>query len=371
MFQHRRLKELPYTGGVSVVAEAESVDPRLGKMALDLLRALQWDGVAMVEFRFDSDTGRAALLEVNGRYWGSLPLSFRAGLDFPALRRAALLGEARQVEPYRVGVRIRSTSAAISRMLGILSDWRAGKLPSRRFLGECAGFLADFGPRTYDAIWWWRDPAPAIAEYTYFLRLAVRSLKRRLVPKPLADIRAIQSSEGLGVAWLMARRLWFRRTPRSSSLPAAPKSILFICSGNILRSPMSEALLLRRFTSTDATDIRVASAGLHAKTGRGADLRGIDAARKLGVDLSNHRAQLLTDELVANFDVIIGMDVQNEAIYLSRFRSPEAQRKFRLLGDLVFNGRTIEDPYSGSQADIERTYLRLQEAIDILGGQLH
>src|SRR5437868_1681499 len=68
VFQHRRLKELPYTGGVAVLAISEAPDPDLVRAALTLLRALEWEGVAMVEFRYDRLTRSASLMEVNGRY---------------------------------------------------------------------------------------------------------------------------------------------------------------------------------------------------------------------------------------------------------------------------------------------------------------
>jgi predicted ATP-grasp superfamily ATP-dependent carboligase len=83
VFQHRRVRELPFTGGVSVAAQSEPVDPGLLEYAVALLRTLDWSGVAMVEFRRDFATGRTVFMEVNGRFWGSLALSIHAGLDFP------------------------------------------------------------------------------------------------------------------------------------------------------------------------------------------------------------------------------------------------------------------------------------------------
>src|SRR5271155_3638049 len=82
VFQHRRLKELPYTGGFSVIAVAEAPDPSLIESSLALLQAMQWDGIAMVEYKVNSD-GQAVLMEVNGRYWGTIALAISAGIDFP------------------------------------------------------------------------------------------------------------------------------------------------------------------------------------------------------------------------------------------------------------------------------------------------
>jgi predicted ATP-grasp superfamily ATP-dependent carboligase len=83
VFQHRRLQELPYGGGVAVTAVAEPPDPSLVHSCLDLLRALRWNGIAMVEFKVNPADGQAVLMEVNGRYWGTISLPVIAGIDFP------------------------------------------------------------------------------------------------------------------------------------------------------------------------------------------------------------------------------------------------------------------------------------------------
>src|SRR4029453_10687251 len=82
VFQHRRLHELPLSGGGSTYRVSQAVDQRLRDYASALMAALDWTGVAMVEFRVDRQTGDAVLMEINGRFWGSLPLSSRAGLAF-------------------------------------------------------------------------------------------------------------------------------------------------------------------------------------------------------------------------------------------------------------------------------------------------
>lgn len=81
-FQHRRLREVPVTGGASAYRQAVALDPELLGYACDMLRELAWSGLAMVEFRIGREGPR--LMEVNGRIWGSLPLATSAGVDFPA-----------------------------------------------------------------------------------------------------------------------------------------------------------------------------------------------------------------------------------------------------------------------------------------------
>jgi predicted ATP-grasp superfamily ATP-dependent carboligase len=58
-----------------------------------LLGQFDWQGVAMVEFKVEANTGTPYLLEVNGRFWGSLQLAIDAGVDFPALLVDAATGK--------------------------------------------------------------------------------------------------------------------------------------------------------------------------------------------------------------------------------------------------------------------------------------
>jgi predicted ATP-grasp superfamily ATP-dependent carboligase len=107
-FCHRRLLEKPPSGGVSVRAESVPPDPDLVAQAERLLRHFGWTGVAMVEFKRDSVTGTPYLMEVNGRFWGSLQLAIDAGVDFPRLLLSQASGASvAPVEHYRVGVRRR------------------------------------------------------------------------------------------------------------------------------------------------------------------------------------------------------------------------------------------------------------------------
>jgi predicted ATP-grasp superfamily ATP-dependent carboligase len=107
-FAHRRLREWPPSGGVSVYAESIEGDGTLFGRSIALLERLGWCGVAMVEYKVDAATGTPYLMEVNGRFWGTLQLAIDAGVDFPALLLAAVRGEpVKPVLSYRAGVRTR------------------------------------------------------------------------------------------------------------------------------------------------------------------------------------------------------------------------------------------------------------------------
>jgi predicted ATP-grasp superfamily ATP-dependent carboligase len=107
-FAHRRIREKPPSGGVSVLSESVALDPDLLARSVALLRDFDWQGVAMVEYKLDEKTGEPYLMEVNGRFWGSLQLAIDAGVDFPNLLVAAACGDPTPpVGDYKIGVRLR------------------------------------------------------------------------------------------------------------------------------------------------------------------------------------------------------------------------------------------------------------------------
>ncbi|HUR37755.1 MAG TPA: ATP-grasp domain-containing protein, partial [Terriglobales bacterium] len=82
-FAHRRLREHPPTGGVGVLCSSEPMDEILLLQSVRLLRSIGWSGPAMVEYKDDIADGIPKLMEVNGRFWGSLQLATNAGVNFP------------------------------------------------------------------------------------------------------------------------------------------------------------------------------------------------------------------------------------------------------------------------------------------------
>ncbi|MDA8046862.1 MAG: ATP-grasp domain-containing protein [Actinomycetota bacterium] len=106
-FTYRRLREYPVQGGPSTLRESTH-DPALLESATRLLEALDWFGVAMVEFKLDPRDGVAKLMEINPRFWGSLELANASGVNFPWLLAQTALGRAPEPSfDYRDGVRCR------------------------------------------------------------------------------------------------------------------------------------------------------------------------------------------------------------------------------------------------------------------------
>jgi predicted ATP-grasp superfamily ATP-dependent carboligase len=169
-FAHRRLREKPPAGGVSVYRESIAPDPRLVSAGERLLDALDWKGVAMIECKRDPDTGRHVIMEVNGRFWGSVQLAIDAGIDFPVLLVRCALGQAR-AEPtetgYRIGVRSRwfwgDVDHLYLRLTRSLAQLQVGDDYGSR-LAAVLRFLAFHPGRDRCEVWRWGDPAPFLLE---------------------------------------------------------------------------------------------------------------------------------------------------------------------------------------------------------------
>lgn len=183
VFQHCRLKELPYTGGYSVTAIAEQPDPALVGPSLALLRALQWEGIAMVEFKVNPDGGRAVLMEVNGRYWGTISLPILAGMDFPLYHWQVVHGERPDIpSTYAAGTKWRWTTGYFARLYSLLGAARSSA-HARKVLSDSLRQLpGDFGPRVFDATLRLTDPLPSVAIFframKYFVFHSVGALMK-------------------------------------------------------------------------------------------------------------------------------------------------------------------------------------------------
>jgi predicted ATP-grasp superfamily ATP-dependent carboligase len=109
LFSHRRVLEKPPAGGVSVISESAPLSAELVDTTQKLLKSVRWKGVAMIEFKRDLRDGKAKLMEINGRFWGSLQLAIASGIDFPAISLEYYLGKKTLscLREYNIGHRMR------------------------------------------------------------------------------------------------------------------------------------------------------------------------------------------------------------------------------------------------------------------------
>jgi predicted ATP-grasp superfamily ATP-dependent carboligase len=168
-FAHRRIREKPPSGGVSVLSESVPLDARLLAITEALLGAVAWHGVAMVEFRMTA--GGPFLLEINPRFWGSLQLAIDAGIDFPWLLYQVASGvpvDAPQTYAARIRCRwllgdadvlyltLRSRQPPAKKWRALLDFTRPGPCPTRHEVNR------------------WEDLGPFLHEIRRYRQAAVR-----------------------------------------------------------------------------------------------------------------------------------------------------------------------------------------------------
>ncbi len=173
-FCHRRLREKPPWGGVSVYRESVPLDGGLVEKSLALLEAIGWQGVAMVEFKVDGRDGQAKLMEVNGRFWGSLQLASDAGMNFPVLlHRLAQHEDLPAQFDYKVGVKSRWLLGDLDQLLIRLRHSRgpngfSGRSSSR--LRACIDFLKLYERDLRYEVFRLEDPSPGWHECKSYVR---------------------------------------------------------------------------------------------------------------------------------------------------------------------------------------------------------
>lgn len=367
LFQHRRLKEYPYTGGVSVMAETEAVDPVLGNLAVKLLQEIEWQGIAMVEYRFNPENNTFVLMEINGRYWGSLFLPIQAGIDFPFYEWQLAHGEQPNIpETYPIGKKARWLAGDIMRLRSILEKTNHNEIQPVSRSKETIKFITDFGFHTCDAVFSWRDPMPAIQEFNEIagtlLKKDIKRLVSKALPRSLAQQIRIYRSFPSGARSIFAAQQ-LRRFLRNQAVLFRPnankiRNILFVCLGNIIRSPTAAIALKNKLSNSEVKNLKIESAGLweglaHVEPRPSPEIV-VKVASEFELSLTEHRSQFITQDLIDSSDVIFIMDYQNEAMLLSRY--PGARPKTFLLGACIERIPTsqweIADPYGKTEDDV-------------------
>lgn len=349
-FQHLRLHEVPLTGGGSSFRMSTDVNPELLEASEKLIQAINWTGVAMVEFKWNPDSGAFCLMEINGRFWGSLPLATAAGADFPAMLAELLLtGEMGTYPDYRRGVYsrslgkditwhemvLRTRSDVVTRVPGIgsvLSDIAKTFLPAHHFDTQSL-----------------RDPLPGLVE----LQRTAASYLRRFFE--LAD----------EMRFTLRQRMYWRNGTVRERLRAAD-TVLFICYGNINRSALAEALMAS-MPGIDC-DKQLMSAGFHPEEQRPADERMVRVAANHGCDLSRSRSAQVSNETLRGSDIIFVME-KTHYDRLAAMDAGSAGRVF-LLGAHDGGPVNIADPYNRPAESYQLCFTQVQRAVSLLVADL-
>lgn len=137
--------------------------------------------------------------------------------------------------------------------------------------------------------------------------------------------------------------------------------VLFVCTGNTCRSPMAEGLL-KDIAKKNKLDIEVASAGVFAMDGDKAANNAVEALRKIDIDISKHRSQNVTRELVDQADLILTMSLSHKETLLLNY--PDLKGRIYLLNEYALNeNRDIQDPFGRDLYNYEMTRNEILKAL--------
>jgi protein-tyrosine phosphatase len=149
--------------------------------------------------------------------------------------------------------------------------------------------------------------------------------------------------------------------------------ILFVCMGNICRSPTAAAVMRHALAKrVPSLDIEVDSAGTHDyHAGAAPDRRALAAAARRGMDMSQLRARRVDDADFERYDLILAMDEENLA-ELRRRAPPVHRDRLRLVMEFAASApaRVVPDPYYGGAQGFEEVLDLLEEAIEGLMQQI-
>lgn len=342
-FQHRRVHER-IGGGDSSYRVGVPLDPALADSVGRLTAATDYTGVGMAEFRVDPVSGDWVFVELNGRFWGSLPLAMASGADFPHhLYRMMFAGATEFPTGYRVGLFGRNEPRDLQWLWHNLTADRAdptlGRVSPTRILGEIGNLLT--GRERWDTLVR-DDPAPAFRE----VALQGRKLWVRLVRRPWRS--------------LVAR---LRRPARRTELLRRLRTdhrVLVVCHGNICRSPFAAARLKAELPE----GWQVRQGGTHAVPGRASTPEAIAAAAEAGVDLATHGARALADGDLQDAAVVLAFDWQIRDELAARY--PEHTDRLFLIGEVTPGSVEIADPFGEPVDGYRSTYRDIDRRVDLL-----
>jgi protein-tyrosine-phosphatase len=309
-----------------------------------LARRTALSGVAMFEFRHHLATGAFILLEVNARFWGSLPLAIAAGADFPADLARLLLGGARPAQaPYRMGLRRRDLGGEYYRVLKA-GEAAGGKLARLRVIasglsGLAAAAVTGRGTDSHSP----DDPFPWRAERKLLLARIGGAVVKRI---PLIARRRARAERSLPK---------LRQALRSGTA-----TVVVLCHGNICRSPFAAALLETKAASA-GLHLAVRSAGTIPLEGRTAPARALAAAGRYGIDLTGHRSAWFGADELERADAVLLFDETN----VEELKRLGARPNIIRLGDLL-DLPAIADPYGRGAEAFEQCYDQIDRALDRL-----
>lgn len=310
-YQHRRLHESSETGA-STRRVSEPVDPFLLAAVEPLAKAARLDGVAMFEFRLDRRSRRHVLLEVNPRFWGSLPLATAAGADFPALWWDLAVHGREGGAAYRRGIVKADLTGEYDRLI----DRFEASSGLARAPAAAAGLVAAIAllvARDGADSWAADDPVPWREERRELGRRLREALRKRLPGRK------------------HRHRIRFEDVAQRIAEQARGRALRLVVVGrdNVCRSAFGERLLRLRLAGLP---VEIGSAGLVPRRGVFPALSTLAAAAEYGVDLSGHSSKALSPKDLERADALILLD--DDAEWRMRQMCPDFTAELVALSDL-------------------------------------
>jgi len=344
-FQHLRLHEPP-NGGGSSYRKSCSLDPQLLAATTSLIQSLGYSGVGMAEFRYHFKSNDWIFVELNSRFWGSLPLAVACGADFP-LFLYDLCCHDRQDFPdnYRLNSVCRNWIMDIDWLRKTLAA--NGKNPRRQLSLAWQLFKELRFPfmlrESCDTITS-DDRSPGVREIQEAFQEIPRKFRRKMFQSKVHSLSYRQRTS----------RLLHQKIKNTCS-------VLFVCKGNICRSPFAEQYARAKIKQWTGID----SCGYFPKSDRPSPENAVRASQKFDVDLSSHCSAEISSVAVDQADVIFVFDFENYHTVQQQF--PQAKAKTFLLSSVQESSSAeIVDPYGGSVDEFQSIYSEIASAIDSL-----
>ena len=138
--------------------------------------------------------------------------------------------------------------------------------------------------------------------------------------------------------------------------------IIVVCTANICRSPVVEAVLNDRLAQKGLEEWQVRSAGTWAQNGQPASAYSVQILAEQGLDISNHASQIITEELLEETDLVLCMETGHAEALRAEFSAQAG--KIYLLTEMVGHRYSISDPYGGPRSAYERMITDVTQIIE-------
>jgi protein-tyrosine-phosphatase/predicted ATP-grasp superfamily ATP-dependent carboligase len=336
-FEHHRAHE--YEGSSYYRKSATLNADRLAAVS-SMVKSVEYTGIAMFEFKLNEITDKWILLEVNARPWGSLPLPIAAGIDFP-YRLYQLLVHCNKTGPkeYRSNIYARNLIADIWQMRAVSQRLSSNKIKmTLSMLRWISGFTRVLTGHEYHDAFSCIDSRPAWTEIRQLFedRRKYSRIKNSTVPTNNAK-------------QIIGDMIKYAKTT------GGPANVVFICQGNICRSPFAE-LMAKKIFDMQQNIVKFTSAGMLPRNSRSSPEVAITAASRWGIDMMHHRSKCLDDSILTSAQLLILFDTINLESLDNRY--PNIKCPYIFIGNFYSNKKQwlVDDPDGRKESDFVITY---------------